>query len=332
MAIIRRLSLFDTPKIKKMISFLGNDEAELFIKLLMNNSYNFVHNVLPLKFKFLPESYVLKDNKDLLGMITVIPSRGNPYKFNITKLLFHQNYFEIGKQLIDYIIAKYGAEGVETFKVSIDNSYTELLELFIAGCGFRQASCELLYKMPKKIHKTNRDKDIIFRPFKNSDSQKVCEMYNHTISNIYRPSLLKNKNEFREVLLQGLVSSYELNYVMENKADNKILAYFSLITFDNINYTLKLTLQEGFDIDYNVIFGFVTRELIRRKRHFNLFVKIRKYATNNEHLENYLKEKEATVVQTKNILIKDFYKQIKEPEKNLKMVLFSESTHSILPN
>lgn len=329
---IRRLSLFDAPKIKKMISFLGNDEAERFIKVLMNNSYNILHNILPLKYKCLPESYVLIEYKKLHGMITVIPQKGNPYKFSITKLLFDQNYYDAGKQLIDFIVTKYGAEGVETFQALIDESHDELMQLFVKGCGFRQASSEVLYKLTKKIHRTNKNDNIIFRPFKNSDTEEVCNIYNSTVNTLYKPSQLKNKNEFKEIMLQGLISSYELNYVMEDKARKKILAYFSIVTFDNINYTLKLTLQEGFDTDLSIIFGFVTRELIRRKRNFNLFVKVKKYIKNYETIENYLIKKEAVKIQTKNLLIKDFYKPVKESQKSLKMILFNESSQNIVSN
>lgn len=332
MTIIRRLSILDASKIKKMIAFLGEDEAEKFIKKLMENSCSIFHQFLPLKFKVLPESYVLEVDKTLHGVITVKPTRGNPYKLSITRLLFEQDYYEVGKQLIDYIITKYGAKGAETFLVSIDDSHDELLKLFTTGCGFRQCSCELLYKIPKKAHRINRTESIIFRPFKNADAEKICDMYNSSVINHFRPSLLKNKEEFKEEIFYGLSSSYELKYVMEDISAKIPLAYFSITTYDNINYTVSVDVQDGYNVDYSLIFGFINRELRRRKRDFNLFVKVLKYIKDNERLEEYLKRKDGTCISTQLVLVKDFYKLVKEPSKNLGIVLFNDSNQTISTN
>ena len=332
MTIIRRLSYFDIHKIKKLISFLGTDDAEQFIKTLMNNSCSLIHQFLPLKFKFLPESFVLEVDKSLHGVITVSPSKGNPYKLAITRLLFEQNYFEIGKQLIDFIITKYGAKGAETFLVSIDDNHDELINLFTKGCGFRQCSCELLYKMPKKAHRINRCGSIIFRPFKNSDSQTVSEIYNNSIINYFKPSMTKTENEFKDDFFYGFSNHYELKYLMEDTTAKKTLAYFSIITYDNINYTATITIQEGYNVDYSLIFGFINRELRRRKKNFNLFVRVKKYVKDNELLEEYLKKKEGICIRNQIILTKDFYKLIKEPTKNLGIVLFNDTSKTISTN
>ena len=52
MTIIRKLLPFDREKVKDMISFLGNDEAEKFVKRLLNTSCDLFHYWLPLNLKF----------------------------------------------------------------------------------------------------------------------------------------------------------------------------------------------------------------------------------------------------------------------------------------
>ena len=91
MTVIRRLNCFDTPKIKKMISYLGSDDGEKFSKAITNEAFVMLHAILPLKYKFLPESYILLEKGEILGLITVVPTSGNPYKINITRLIFQQN-------------------------------------------------------------------------------------------------------------------------------------------------------------------------------------------------------------------------------------------------
>ena len=120
MTIIRKLLPFDREKVKDMISFLGNDEAEKFVKRLLNTSCDLFHYWLPLNLKFKSESYVLVDGDDLHGMISVLPTIGNHQRINITKLLFKKDYYDSGKQLIEFVIARYGAKGAQTFVASID--------------------------------------------------------------------------------------------------------------------------------------------------------------------------------------------------------------------
>ena len=95
MTLIRRLNCFDAPKIKKMISYLGDNEK--ISKTLSNEAFGLIHGILPLKYKFLPESYILLEKKEILGLITVVPTSGNPYKINITRLIFQQNMYDVGK-------------------------------------------------------------------------------------------------------------------------------------------------------------------------------------------------------------------------------------------
>ena len=65
MITIKRLNCFDAPKIKKMIEYLGSDEK--FSRDITAEAFLMLHAVLPLKYKFLPESYVLLDNDEILG-------------------------------------------------------------------------------------------------------------------------------------------------------------------------------------------------------------------------------------------------------------------------
>ena len=51
MTIIRKLKNSDKEKVKEMISFLGNDEAEKFVKKLVNTSCALFHYWLPLRMK-----------------------------------------------------------------------------------------------------------------------------------------------------------------------------------------------------------------------------------------------------------------------------------------
>ena len=200
MAVIRRLNCFDAPKIKKMISYLGSDDGNKYTKALNVEAFIMLHAILPLKYKFLPESFILLEDNEILGLITIVPTSGNPYKINITRLIFKQNLYEAGKQLVEFVIARYGAKGAVSFAVCVDISHDELLNLFMQGCGFRQCSYENLWKLDNFIPPT--DKKANFRYCQNSDADAIAKLYNSELQNLYKPSLERSKEEYKDPFLQ----------------------------------------------------------------------------------------------------------------------------------
>ncbi len=307
MAKIRRLNCFDFRKLKKLISYLCNDENDKLAKNLLEEPIGFFNAMLPLKLKFKSESFILLEDKEILGLITVIKTPGNPYKINITRLIFKENRYDIGQDLVNYIIKKYGNRGAKSFLVTIDECHDELFNLFINGCGFRQCACESLWKIDyPQPQKTN----LRWRYAQNSDAKKIAQMYNNELVNIYKPSLLRTAQEFQEPFFGGFYDYYKTRYVIEE--NKQILGYFSITTEDNLNYILDVTTNNGYDFDYDEIINTMLCEIAAKKRAFYPIIKHKKYIKNSDKFEQYLKEKKYNLIQTKQILVKDFYKPVQE--------------------
>lgn len=317
---IRTANLFDKFKLRKMIAFLSSDVIDHYTKGLTNLPLSIIHDVLPLRLKFLPETYIIEENKNILGMVTVIPTPGNPYRLTISRLFLEQDYFNAGKQLIDFVVAKYGAKGATTLVATIDDSYDELLTLFADGCGFRQCSSEQLWKLENiRVSKTE---NTFFRPFKNSDAQSVAMLFNDNVISHFKYSISRTKNEYHEPIFKGLNDSYKLKYIIEDENLKTIKAYFSLKTEDNINYILDITASPWYECCWDDILNFTVTQITKRQKEFYLFIKLKKYTMNSENLERYLNDKGAKCVQNQLILVKDFYKVLKEPQMTQKIVLF----------
>ena len=86
MSRIRKLYYFDKKNAQEMISFLNNSVNDTYISHIMFNPFLPLHHLLPLKFKFLPESFVLKEGKDFKGLITIAPTKCRDKKMEIQKL------------------------------------------------------------------------------------------------------------------------------------------------------------------------------------------------------------------------------------------------------
>ena len=324
MTVIRRLKCFDAPKIKKMISYLSNEDGEKFSRALTQDALLVLHNLLPLKYKFLPVSYILLERNEILGLITVIPTRGNPYKINISRLIFRQNMYDVGKRLVEFVIAKLGAEGASSFIVTVDQCHDELLNLFMQGCGFRQCSYENLWKLEN--FKPATDAKANFRYCQNSDAKQVAHLYNNELNNLYKPSLERIPDEYKVPIFAGMTNFYKNRYVLEEPSCHRIIAYLSITTSDNLNFIIDMSLNDGYNVPYDEILNFALSEISRRKTTFYAFLKHRQYTKNADFLEKYLHERNLNCIQTQCVLIKDFYKQVKQPENVLQIFQFGENS------
>lgn len=320
---IKRLNCFDIPKILKMTEYLGADDSDRFTRDLQNEVVRTLHSSFPLKYKFLPESYVLLEKKEILGLITILPTMGNPYKIMITRLIFHNNLYDIGKQLVEFVIAKYGALGAVSFSVAVDNSHNELFDLFLNGCGFRHCSCENLWKIENFNAKDYPP--LSFRVCQNSDAKAVSDLYNSELTSLYKPALQRIKTEFKEPFFEGITNFYKNRYVLEEPAHRRIIAYLSITTTDNRNFILDLSVNNGYEISYDEILAFAYNEISARKSNFYVFVKQKKYTNTSEKFEEYLHSRKFNCIQTQNILVKDFYRPVKQSENVLKVFLFGEN-------
>ncbi len=320
---IRQLNCFDIPKIRKMAEYLGSDDSDRFAKEMRTEAARVVHKLLPLKYKFLPESYIFLEKDEILGMITVLPTMGNPYKINITRLIFKNNLYDVGKQLVDFVIARYGAKGATSFSVTIDESHDELFSLFLNQCGFRHCSSENLWKIEN--FDLNNIRPARFRVCQNSDAKKVSDLYNSELNALYKPSLVRIKTEFKEPFFEGITNFYKNRYVLEEGVHHRIVAYLSITTTDNTNFILDLTTNNGYDISYDEILAFAIGEISSKKSYFYTFIKQKKYTKTSERFEEYLKNKNFQCIQTQNVLVKDLYRPIRQKENVLQVFLFGEN-------
>ncbi len=317
---IRRLTYFDFHKIKRLVSYLCTDDNDKLARSIMEEPLGIINAVLPLQLKFKSESFIFIEDNEILGLITTARTPGNPYKINITRLIFKENLYEVGKQLIEFVIHKFGGKGATSFMVTIDECHDELFNLFINGCGFRQCASETLWKIDKP---TPQKSDFHWRYAQKSDATNIAKLYNDEVINIYKPSLTRTTEEFQAPLFCGFNDYYKIRYVIEE--DKNILGYFSITTSDNLNYIFDLTTNSGYDFNYDHIINIMLCEIARKKRAFYPLIKQKKYTKNSEKFENYLKSKNYQPIQTQQILVKDFYKPVQQTSTNWNVFILGEN-------
>lgn len=293
---------------QEMISFLNNRDA--YIGHVMFNPLLPLHHLLPLKCKFLPESYVLKDKKEIKGLITIAPSKCPVKRLEILRLFFEENCYEDAYELIQYAVSKYKALGAISFIVRVEDSLPDLLRVFVARCGFSQLSYERLWKIPEQVNTEFNEKD--YREFRNSDSTTVSNLYNESLLPHFRPLLSSDPREFKESVFKGLSYFNEYKYVILDRKTKNITGYISIKTSDNQNYILDIIQSSWQEIDVKSVIDFGISRIKKRQKEFNLFIKTKKYTQLGEKYEQLFMEHRFKCVQNQIVLTNSSAKIIKE--------------------
>lgn len=319
MAKIKKICYSDILNVKKLISVVCSDNVMSYRRLFfLSVPTTYLQNLFySVYLRRLPETYVAFDNNNnLKGLITVKAQTGNPYKWQIKRLFLDKNSHEAGKQLVDYIIAKFGARGVDTFYISVDDNNTELIELFIKGCGFRACSTEALWSVSNVNFLVPEFDEKLFKSFKNEDALKVAELYNDNLNTLYKYSLSKETGEFKDKLLQGLYNDVDFKYVLEDEQNKRIKAFIEIKTFDNTNYFVDSIVPVQYMEVYPQILSFALKKITKRNKNFKMYIKNRKYLQSGELAESFFRENRFELLQNNAILVRDFFKSVKEENKD----------------
>lgn len=318
MAKIRDLAIWDIGKIKEMVSFL-NVEKSMFDDFILPFPFNFFHSPLPVALKFLSEAYVLLGRKNILAYMSVRKEKGNFKKWKFTKIFLTENAQEAGLLLIQYIVSKYAAKGVNTFSVALEDSQKELIHLFLAGANFRHCSHQQIWHI-KDLEKSNLP-DIKPRLFKNSDSKEVATLFNDNIFAPFRPSLSKQSREYNDNKFS--FTKKKIKYVLEDEKGH-IIAYFSLKMSDKKTFTLNPVVNIGSEQLYTSIINFSNKLISAKFSDFDLFVLNKYYLQTSQYFENYLKEKNFEMISDYVILVKDLFRTIKLNDKFKSPLFFTD--------
>lgn len=322
MSKIRKLYYFDKKNAQEMISFLNNNVNDNYINHVMFNPFLPLHHLLPLKFKFLPESFVLKEGKSLKGLITIAPTKCRYKKMEIQKLFFEENSLTDAAELVQFAVSKYKAMGASSILVKVDDYLPDLLTLFVSKCGFSQISYEKLWRINKFID-TPFDKRE-FRSFRNSDAKAVTNLYNDSLLPHFRPLLGKEVREFKENLFKGLSYYSEYKYIIEDKKTKAVIGCISIQTSDNENYVIDIIQTGWVNLDINAIINYASYQIKKRKKRFGLFIKTKRYTSLGENYEKQFVQNGFECVQNQIVLTNSSARVLRETPKNIKYTVLAD--------
>ena len=318
MAKIRQFNIFQYSKVSKMLYTIAPDEKISLWATLSGLPSDLVQNFLSLRFKKSPESYIaVGPEGEVKAFITLEKTAGNIRKWFIKRLFLTKNSFDEGSQLIDFVITKYGALGADTFVVLTDENDDTSTGIFSKMCGFRLCSRQVICKL-NNFDKSDGYEQQNFIKYKNSYAKAAAELYNESLETHFRFSLEKEPAEFS-------ADTKSIKYVL--KSDNgQIFTFCRARKMGENDYLTDFSISKGYEDRLGqIISGFYSLITTKFKAR-NIYLLNRYYTCNAKEIEK-VTVNNSEKIQTKMLLVKDFYKPVRDSENIVNpAVIFKEIT------
>ena len=322
---IKNIVFYNCKKLENAVHNSGFNIEESVVGPFLMSVF---HYFLPIRAKFLSESYVAYDKDRVQGFVTVERDERSRKRLKITKVFLEQNSFDVGKLLIQYVISKYCAMGAVSYRVVVEDTRNDMLTLFVDGCGFRKNAQEFTYKINNNDLKYDENNiSEGFRFYKNIKSADVCRLYNSNINAYQKHSFSKAKEQFEPYFATGMSDKVTFSYVLEDEQKGRVYGYFSVVTYNNVDYMLDFVLDSAFEIYFEDALCYISHCLNNRVKKWNLYVKIKTYFGNYKIFKEYCELKNYELVKSSFILTKDYLKEIKETSLlNSAKIVFNDIT------
>ncbi len=330
---IRPVRQSDIKKIVEMIEFVSPGVSSGIIedKKLIHFPFNFFHKILPVNFKFLQECYIAVEDKKPLGLISLAPDGKTKTRWKINRLVLGADAYNAGKQLIEYVVNKYGGAGVENFLTIINENCPEAITLFKNTCMFRYCSKISIWENENFYYEDTKTDLEFLRKAKISDAQKLFELDSESLYPHFRPSLIKTVKDFQFDLKNKLINKFKGcnadKYILDNPSLNSIEGLLSIYSSDKQNFWIDITLSSAYQQYYQDFLNFAYREIKSQNRGAKIYIGIKDYQQTANLMTETLTNQNFKQCGSFQILIKDYWQPIQDyKEKKSPIVIFPDMT------
>ncbi|MFA6989274.1 MAG: GNAT family N-acetyltransferase [Candidatus Gastranaerophilaceae bacterium] len=268
---------------------------------------NFIHNFLPVNLKFLEETYVAVEEGQIIGTISLEVDGSDKTRWKINSLMLKENSIYLAKQLVDFVVNKYGAVGIEVFLAIVNETDSEVISLFKEACGFRTCAGIQIRKNENPISISFSYNPDNFRNYKENDLDELVEINTRNLFTQFRPTLLKSKADFkRAYLLSG-----NNNVLKILTINDKIAGYFKIFTTNETDFWLDAVVSEPYIQYYPDILGYARDFILEKNKNTVLYVYAKKYRQTCLKFIEVLDSGQFATISTNHVLVKDYWKPLK---------------------
>jgi ribosomal protein S18 acetylase RimI-like enzyme len=261
-------------ELKQVLALLGRyteQESEYSVLQKMQQLYIPMHRLsqlLPLNLQFMPAIFVAVSRDKVLGLIWLSRDGEQPRRWKIDHLILDPETFsyDVGTQLVNYVINRYGGDGVQTFLAYVDQYYNTGLGL-LKSCGFRRC-CRVHYfthQNPSSLKLEPISLDGI-RESCNGDSAKLKVLYNNMLPPEARVSLEKGWRDFYRppfrVASEKMKGLFFKRWVVEDVARDHLVAAVDITTGDYQDFYLNIMVSPGWEDSYRDVLTYALQQVL----------------------------------------------------------------------
>lgn len=316
MTVIKSLAFCNKNKLKNLKSFV---DSELDLSVFHSFPVDILHHFLPFECKFLNESYVAMENKNITGLLTI--KKTSQKKVKITRLLLEENSVQSGKLLINYVVTTFLSKGAESFYIIVNKENYPVLKMLTGDCNFRDAAKETIYKIEKKELAQGNDEMNFehIRKMKFSDIKSILELINSNMPAYQKTTFYKTKSEIKDRFLKN-----PQKFILYNKNPNNLIGYFSVLELTKKSFLLDFVLQNTFEAYVIDIIKYVKTTLTKNNDFQTLYIRLNGYYSNFKELCEIL-DMEYKNSSESRILVKDFL-VAKNRDYTYERMIFNDAT------
>lgn len=295
---IRALRPSELKQVLALLSRYSDRESEYSVLRKMQQLYIPLHRLsqlLPLNCQFLPAIFVAvawdewdktatsasisapvlsgrqdAGNRDkVLGLIWLSRDGRHARRWKIDHLVLdpEASSYDVGTQLINYVINRYGGDGVQTFLAYVDQYYNTGLAL-LKSCGFRR--CGRMHYFSRRGSFPARKGDesaspVGLREIRSGDALRLATLYNEILPPEARVCLEKSARDFRRGLPSSigekLQGGFFKRWVIEDAARDCLIAAIEISTCNYEEFYLSLLVHPAWETLYEDVLAYAIRQV-----------------------------------------------------------------------
>jgi GNAT superfamily N-acetyltransferase len=328
-------------ELKQVLSLLNrysDRESEYSVLQKMQQLYIPVHRLsllLPLNLQFMPAIFIAAaenapENK-VLGLIWLSPDGRHYRRWKIDHLILDpdSSSYDVGTQLVHYVINRYGGEGVQTFIAYVDQYHNSGLAL-LKSCGFRR--CGRMHYFSHQNPAAIKLSPISLEGLResgNSDCNRLAALYNDTLPPEARVCLEKSGRDFyRSVSKRGsdkVKGLFFKRWVVQDMARDCLTASIELSSADYQEFYISILTAPGWDSSYQDALTYAIQQVLLITNGGKIYIDCFEFIKHGIEVLERMGFHRASIAE---VLVKDYWIPIEDKGDRLQspLLLFSGRT------
>ena len=333
---IRALGTKELKQVLTLLKQYGHEELEYSVLRRLRQLYVPLHvlsQLLPPQWQFMPGIYVAVARDDVMGLVWLTQDGHRNNRWSIDELIIDpdQSTYDIGTQLVNFVINRYGGGGVQTFLAYVDQSQDQALGLF-KSCGFRRATRLHTYRhaTPGELS-LQADSIKGLREATRHDAEKLKALHTDMLPPEVRISLQRHAHDFNGQGPIGRASEKAKGglfkrWVVDDPVRDNLQGAVDISSDNHEDYRLNIMLHPGWNDNAEALIHFGIQQVLSISKNNRIQIDVYDFDKATQQAAATLG---FTLTATLEVLVKDYWILLQDDEREKlrsPLLLFSGET------